>query len=211
MFGIRSDIGDLHGTALQQGSTHRCSPTRGIRNCADHRLQIGRHRRYRRCAKIIADRKSEVPGIGVAEPSCLFDHRFEDRFQIARRRIDDAQHFGSRGLSLQRLLRLVEQARVFDGNRRLVGKGLHQIDLAFGERTGLGPRQHQHAFDLVVPEHRHAQRRANSDQGTRGHLHVRVLKNIRNNFDLSRCDDARGGRTAARSWRIGRPIFQEFG
>ena len=96
-----------------------------------------------------------------------------------------------RFLQARRLrLHLVEQAGVFDGNHRLVGEGLHQIDLAFGERARLGPRQHQHAFDLVIPEHRHAQRRTNFVQGSRGHFHVRVLKNVRNNFDLSRCDDA---------------------
>src|ERR1700730_17525790 len=80
-------------------------------------------------------------------------------------------------------LGFLKQPHILYRDHRLVGKGLHQIDLAFGEGAGLRPRQHQHAFDSVVPEHWNGQRRANSNQRIRGHFHFRVLKNIGNNFD----------------------------
>ena len=57
--------------------------------------------------------------------------------QIERRPADDLQHVGGRGLVLQRLgevavlaLHLVEQPRVLDGDRRLVGESLDELDLA---------------------------------------------------------------------------------
>src|SRR6516165_5849334 len=56
------------------------------------------------------------------------------RRQIAGRRIDDLQYFGSRGLLLQGLTRLGYQARVLDRNDGLVGKGAHQLDLPLGKR-----------------------------------------------------------------------------
>ena len=43
---------------------------------------------------------------------------------VGRRAADDAQDLGRRGLPLQRLLRLVEQAHVLDRDHRLVGEGL---------------------------------------------------------------------------------------
>ena len=47
---------------------------------------------------------------------------------------DHLQHFGGRGLPLERLLGLVEQPRVLDRDHRLVGEGLQQRDLLVGER-----------------------------------------------------------------------------
>ena len=40
-------------------------------------------------------------------------------------------------------LHLVEQAHVLDRDHGLVGEGLHDFDLALGERAGLGARQHE--------------------------------------------------------------------
>ena len=155
---------------------------------------------------------------GAADPRGIFEQLPEDRVQFACRRADDLQHVGGCGLMLQRFaqvggfrLHLFEQAGVLDGDHRLVGEGLHQIDLALGERAGLRSRQYQHAFDIVVPEHRHAKRPANSVQGALGHFHFRVRKDIGYDFDLPRCDDARGGRTAAGPRRVCCPIMQEFG
>ncbi len=69
------------------------------------------------------------------------DQRVEHRLQIERRAADDLQHVGGRGLLLQRLgqiararLHLVEQPRVLDRDHRLVGEGLHELDLAIGKK-----------------------------------------------------------------------------
>ena len=53
----------------------------------------------------------------------------EHRLRVGHRAADHAQHFGRRGLLLERLLRLVEQAHVLDRDHRLVGEGLQQGDL----------------------------------------------------------------------------------
>ena len=46
------------------------------------------------------------------------------------------QDLGGRGLPLQRLLGLVEQARVLDRDHRLVGEGLQQRDLVSANGRG---------------------------------------------------------------------------
>ena len=65
--------------------------------------------------------------------------------QVEGRAADDLQHVGGRGLLLQRLaqfrgarLHLVEQADILDGDHRLVGEGLDQLDLLVVK--GLGSR-----------------------------------------------------------------------
>ena len=72
--------------------------------------------------------------------------RVEDRLDVGRRARDDAQDLAGGRLLLERLgevgvlgLQLGEQPRVLDGDGRLVGEGLHQRDLAVGERPDLVP------------------------------------------------------------------------
>ncbi len=58
---------------------------------------------------------------------------------------DDLEDFGRRGLPLQRLLGLVEQPRVLDGDHGLVGEGLEKMRFVSAERPGFAPRT------LIVP------------------------------------------------------------
>ena len=51
------------------------------------------------------------------------------RLHVRRRTGDHLQDVGGRGLPLQRLLRLVEQPRILDGDHGLVGEGLQQLDV----------------------------------------------------------------------------------
>ena len=60
------------------------------------------------------------------------------RLHVGRRAGDHLQDLGGRGLPLERLLGLVEQAHVLDRDHRLVGEGLQQRDLLVGKRPGLG-------------------------------------------------------------------------
>src|SRR5215470_2634843 len=46
----------------------------------------------------------------------LFEHRVEYRLEVARRRIDDPQHLGGRGLLIQRLSRLGQQPHILHCN-----------------------------------------------------------------------------------------------
>ena len=76
---------------------------------------------------------------GVAQPRGVLDDGVEDRLDVGRRARDDPQDLGRRRLLLQRLFRLVEQPHVLDGDDRLVGEGLEELDLLVGERPHLGP------------------------------------------------------------------------
>jgi hypothetical protein len=42
----------------------------------------------------------------LAQPRSLFEHRLEDRREVAGRTVDDLQHLGGRGLLRQRLVTL---------------------------------------------------------------------------------------------------------
>src|SRR5262245_31569294 len=59
--------------------------------------------------------------------------RLEDGSRFCWRGPDGAQYLGRRGLLLERLFRLVEQADVFDGDHRLVGERLEQSNLLLGK------------------------------------------------------------------------------
>ena len=77
----------------------------------------------------------------VDDPVRPLRNRLEHRLHIVGRTGDHLQDVGGRGLPLQRLLRLVEQPHVLDGDHRLVGEGLQQLDLLLGERPDLLPRE----------------------------------------------------------------------
>ena len=76
----------------------------------------------------------------------------EHRLRIGHRAADDLQHLGRGGLPLQRLLRLVEQPRVLDGDQRLVAERLGQRDLVGAEGARSTRRQGQHANALVCAQ-----------------------------------------------------------
>jgi hypothetical protein len=89
------------------------------------------------------------------------------------------QHFGSRGLSLQRLgqftralLLGLEQAHVFDRDHRLVGEGLNQFDLPVRERPNFSARQDDYADRRTFTQQRHRQHGAESANSC---THVRGL------------------------------------
>src|SRR5215469_1906178 len=77
--------------------------------------------------------RAERPVCSAAQPDRLLNHGIEDWLKVAGRRIDDLQHLGSRGLLLQRLARLGQQARVLHCDHRLRREILQQCDLFFGE------------------------------------------------------------------------------
>ncbi len=85
------------------------------------------------------------------------DDRLENRPQRIGRPADDLQHLGRRSLEPQRLgkvarpgLHLVEQARVLNGDRRLIGKTLDELDLALGERLGFGSAKAEDPDQFVL-------------------------------------------------------------
>ena len=94
--------------------------------------------------KALPSNSQRWPNCGLTDAGRVRQHCIEDRLEFARRTGDDLQHFGGRGLLLQRLreiigalTQLVEQPRVLDGDDGLGGEVLHQLDLLIGERDGL--------------------------------------------------------------------------
>src|SRR5262249_37480870 len=87
--------------------------------------------------------------LSAADVRSARDYCVEDGLKIGRRRADDPKNLRSRCLLLERfsdlcvclsqgsilLLQLREEAHVLDRDHRLVGEGLEELDLAFGERT----------------------------------------------------------------------------
>src|SRR6516225_1520598 len=84
--------------------------------------------------------------------------------EIAGRRIDDLQYLGGRGLSLKRLPRLGQEARILDGDHRLVGEILDKLDLSLGEWS------HLLAVDDDRPNQRALLEHWNGEKGSRSCL-----------------------------------------
>ena len=87
-------------------------------------------------------------------------NRVEHRLHVGRRARDDPQDLGSRCLALERFLRFVKQAHVLDRDHRLVGEGLKQRDLLFGERPVFLAPDHDDADRRVLAQERHREHRA---------------------------------------------------
>ena len=93
----------------------------------------------------VAARHRQVHRLAAEQAPAALDDRVEHRLRVGDRAADDAQDLGGRGLPLERLLGLVEQAHVLDRDHRLVGEGLEQLDLVLRERSGLAPGDADHA------------------------------------------------------------------
>ena len=77
--------------------------------------------------------------MAAEKPLGAFRDRFEYRLHVRRRAGDHLEDVGRRSLPLQRLLRLVEQPRVLDGDHGLVGEALEYRNLVFRERAHFLP------------------------------------------------------------------------
>ena len=87
----------------------------------------------------------------------MFRDRVQHGLHIGRRTGDHAEDLGDRGLLLQRLLRLVEQADVLDRDRRLAGEGLDQRDLVRGEHSRLAPEEEDASVGAAFADQGHRQ------------------------------------------------------
>jgi hypothetical protein len=83
----------------------------------------------------------------------------QHRLDVGRRSRRDAQDLGDRGLLLERLLGLVEQAHVVDGDRGLAREGLDQRDLVVAEAPGDVPREDDAAVRVAAAHQRDDQHR----------------------------------------------------
>ena len=119
-------------------------------------------RKFRRASRLRHEFEDAVPikgdnAIGrIAELDRRSSQAVEHRVEVERRATDDLQHVGGRSLLLQRLaqviglgLYLVEQPRVLDGDRRLIGESLNELDLAWRKGFGLGTPEAENSDQLV--------------------------------------------------------------
>jgi hypothetical protein len=74
---------------------------------------------------------------------------------IERRAADNLEHVCGRSLLLQRLSKLAEQPRIFDGDDGLGGEILHQLDLFVGEGPNLLTVDDDGANQRILFEHWH--------------------------------------------------------
>src|SRR5439155_16231444 len=114
--------------------------------------------------------------VGAREPCGVLRDRIEARLEITWRAGDGAEHSRLRCLSLERLLRLVEEANVFDRDRGLIGERLEQLDFARIERATRPSAGAKRARHLAVAYERDYQSRRRAVLGK-----LRMLRHI---FDV---------------------------
>src|SRR6185295_11118403 len=85
--------------------------------------------------------------------------RIQHSLEVEGGPADDLEHVGGGGLLLQRIAQLVEQPRVLDGDYRLRGEVLEQLDLSLGEGTHLLAVDDDGADEFFILEHRHSDKR----------------------------------------------------
>src|SRR6516164_2809758 len=98
------------------------------------------------CSELISLAEPQASKAGVAQVCRVCQYRIENRLQISRRTADNLEHLRCRGLSLQRLGKIVravtqfvKQPRVLDGDDGLFRKMADKLDLPVREFKDLLP------------------------------------------------------------------------
>ena len=158
--------------------------------------------------------KPHDPELCLADARGVLQHGLEHRLQLARRTADDVENLGGRGLLLQRLAQLVEEPGVLDGDDRLGGEVLDQLDLLVGKRTYLLAIDVDRADQLVLLEHGDDEESADSAP-FRPSDHERItiyigfqVSDVVNVRGLFRADDS--CKTGPRSWSNGATLKKRF-
>ena len=111
-----------------------------------------------------------------------------------------------------RLLDLVEQPHILDGDHSLVGEGGQQLDLLFGERFHDLALQGDYADWRAFAQQWNAQHRANAADPRRfGHFVVRFGQHISDMNGATFHDRAPDNRTPSRRQRVGFDKSLQFG
>ena len=163
--GIRlEEIGDFDDRFALQQTRGRCARAVFQRLAAAVFVIGGRQPARGGGMEQLTVKRVEHAEIGAAKLHRLAEHRVEDGNEIPGGAADHAQHFGCRGLLLERLrqllcpcLHLVEQPHVADRDHGLIGEGLQQGDLLVAERMHFGAAKHDRSDALALAQHRHAQ------------------------------------------------------
>lgn len=102
IFGIGSDVEDLHRTAFEHGTTCNRAPV-GTNRVSLQKLDVFLGKPYR-CSGLIfiAFAAHDECHLRFAQPCRRMDQRVEHGLQVEGRAADHLQHIGSRGLLLER-------------------------------------------------------------------------------------------------------------
>ncbi len=147
--------------------------------------------------------------LGIAQLGCAVEDHFEHRLRIGRRAGNHAQDIGRCRLPLERVLRLIEQPHVLDGDHRLIGESLQQLDVTVGKGTGFASGDDDRADGRAISEHRHRED-ASPASGERDFPWIhRVSEHV---LDLRHCaseDRPSRGVVGLRRSRIHLPQYRE--
>jgi hypothetical protein len=123
--GVQGDIRDLHDTSLEYCASCNGPPTwrRRIRASIDLK-HLGGEAAVRHEVEELTIKLVHKAKLGLAEPSRALGDHVEHRLGVGRRPGDHPQDLGRGSLLLERLIRLVEQADILDGDDGLGGERL---------------------------------------------------------------------------------------
>src|SRR5262249_49796581 len=98
----------------------------------------------------------------ITQPRGILRDHIQHGLYVRRRTGDDTKYFTRRGLLLQRLLKLVEQSHVLDGDHGLICECLEELDLHRGEGVDLkmSCREHPSEFSVLTKGNRQVGARA---------------------------------------------------
>src|SRR5262245_65396802 len=108
---------------MEGGSRRRLESSTLLEKFGKSRWRV-KHGRWVEHIAVVAVHCAEF---GLADADCFLKHGLEYGLQLAWRRTYDAEDFRCRGLLLQRLAQLVEQADVVNRDHRLRREHLQQI------------------------------------------------------------------------------------
>ncbi len=156
------DIGNVNGLTCAE-RTREAGVVISVEPAASHELI-----EFRREAKagdkgiVIIHAAVDARAVRLAQSCRRCGQRVENRLQVEGRAADDLEHVGGGCLLLQRFRKVVgapaqfaQQPRVLDGDHRLRGEVLHQLDLRVVERQYLLPVDRNRAYQAVFLDHRH--------------------------------------------------------
>src|SRR5215813_4114005 len=134
----------------------------------EERLELWRHVLGRHWPQDATIETPDQAALRLAQPYSVLGQGAEDRLEIERRPADDLEELAGGRLLLERhaqlavaRLQLGEQPHVFNGNDRLVGERLQQIDVAWREWPGLRPLDDDRPDRRAVgPQHRNTEQAA---------------------------------------------------
>src|SRR6516164_6263661 len=109
--------------------------------------------------------------VGATQARRGFNQRIENRLEVDRRAADDLEHITSRGELINRtrefglaVAQLVEQARILDGDDRLVGEAGGELDLFARKRIDACALNDEYADQRVLAQQRNAEHRAKAGE-----------------------------------------------